>query len=124
MKRTCEVLELLFLIDEEDENCDLFECPHNIFWKRLHLERHETKTSRRLKNCMLMVDQPITIRKIGEMYGLPEAKIKRLFLSERHSNRCGEALRTVLHPSHSLRKSGHHHGTIAYKRQETLSSRR
>jgi len=50
MKKTCHVLELLFLIHEEDENCDIYECPHNIFWKELYLERHKTETSRRLKN--------------------------------------------------------------------------
>ena len=81
MKKTCEVLELLLLIDEEDENCDIFDCPHNIFWKELNLERHETDTSKRLKNCMLMVCEPISLGKIGEMYGYPGVKVKKLLPS-------------------------------------------
>jgi hypothetical protein len=107
LRRICEVLEVLFLIDEEDENCDLYECPHKIFWKRLGLERHETVTSRRLKNCMLMVDEPIPIRKIGEMYGLPEAGIKSLFLPERHLNRP--------RPSRTLKKGGGGHERPVHK---------
>ena len=98
MKRICEVLECLFLIDEEDENCDLYECPHNIFWKRLGLERHETATSRRLKNCMLMVHEPIPLRRIGEMYGIPEGGVKNFFLPARGLNRP--------HPSHPPRRGG------------------
>ena len=69
LRRICEVLEYLFLIDEEDENRDLYKCPHNIFWKRLGLKRHKTETSRRLKNCMLMVDEPIPLRKIARGRG-------------------------------------------------------
>jgi len=103
---------LLFLIDEEDKNCDIYECPHNIFWQELNLERHKTETSRRLKNCMLMASEPIPIGKINEMYGLPETKVKELSLSERHLNRWVEAMRSVLHPSYLLRKGGYHHEKI------------
>jgi len=49
---------------------------------------------------MLMVREPIPIGKINEMYGLPEAKVKELSLSERHLNRCVEAMRSVLYPSY------------------------
>jgi len=85
LKNSCRVLECLLLIDEEDENCDLFICPHNIFWERLGLERHETETSRCLKNCMLMVNKPISPRKIGEMYGLREERVKNILLTENHA---------------------------------------
>ncbi len=121
MKKTCEFLELLFLIDEEDENCDLFECPHNIFWRGLNLKCHETEISRRLKNCMLMVCEPIPTRKIGQMYGLPETKIKTLFLSERDSNQCVEVVRTAIRPPHSLRKGRSLHERNPYKRRQHLS---
>ena len=60
--------------------CWKLECPHNLFWKKLKLNRHKihiTKRAREIGNCCCLINKPWTEEEIRSVWGLPMDEIVR-----------------------------------------------
>jgi DNA-directed RNA polymerase sigma subunit (sigma70/sigma32) len=56
-----------------------FECPHNLFWEELALDRERiqmTDKALEIRNCCCLITRPWTPEEISEAWGLTEEAIR------------------------------------------------
>jgi hypothetical protein len=64
----------------ESGPCRDYECPHNLFWEGLRLNRNriqETAKALAINNCCCLIHKPWTVQEIEEAWGLPKTTIMR-----------------------------------------------
>jgi hypothetical protein len=61
-----------------DSYCTNFECPHNLFWDELGLDREKirmTDKALEIRNCCCLIKRPWTPEEIAEAWGLGRESI-------------------------------------------------
>ncbi len=63
-----------------DLYCTNFQCPHNLFWEELGLDRDKIQMTDRaleIRNCCRRIIRPWTPEEIGEAWGLTKKAIRQ-----------------------------------------------
>jgi hypothetical protein len=72
-KEMCKALSL-------DLYCKNFNCPHNLFWEELSLDRHKiqiTDKALEIRNCCCKIIYPWTPEEISDAWGIARETIRR-----------------------------------------------
>jgi len=65
---------------DSDLYCTNFECPHNLFWEALNLDRDKIQMTDRaleIRNCCCLIIHPWTPEEISEAWGLKKEAVRR-----------------------------------------------
>lgn len=59
--------------------CQNIDCQHNVFYKGLGFKNcGETEISNSFNNCMLQINQNLTLEQIGEMFGISTTRVRAI----------------------------------------------
>ena len=66
-------------LDKHKVGCPFRDCKHNMYWEGLNIKNPtDTERFKEFKNCMLLLDESITLEDIGQAYGISRERVRQV----------------------------------------------
>jgi hypothetical protein len=66
-------------LDKHGVGCPFRDCKHNMYWEGLNIKNPtDTERFEEFKNCMLLLDESITLEDIGQAYGISRERVRQV----------------------------------------------
>lgn len=66
-------------LEKHQAGCPFTDCKHNMYWRGLNIKKPiYTERFKEFKNCMLLLDEPITLEDIGMAYGITRERVRQI----------------------------------------------
>jgi len=66
-------------LDKHRVGCLFVNCKHNMYWEGLNIKNPtDTERFEEFKNCMLLLDEPITLEDIGRAWGISRERVRQI----------------------------------------------